>query len=168
MSGSSKTPTHLRLVKDNPSKRAINKNEPKPLQGTQIPKHFAKGVKYWLKRMGWAEELDAVGVMSTLDAKALELLVEAYTEYRHHCEVLNEEGYTYQTGSASGENIVKAHPAAMKADAWKRIRALLSVFGMTLASRSKVEIKAPVRRPVRRILKSERLKLIFLSFIFEL
>lgn len=92
MSGSSKTPTHLRLVKDNPSKRAINKNEPKPLQGTQIPKHFAKGVKYWLKRMGWAEELDAVGVMSTLDAKALELLVEAYTEYPHHCEVLNEEG----------------------------------------------------------------------------
>ncbi|MDN6227853.1 MAG: phage terminase small subunit P27 family [Enterobacterales bacterium] len=144
MSGSSKTPTHLRLVKDNPSKRAINKNEPNPLQGTQIPTHFAKGVKYWLKRMGWAEELDAVGVMSTLDAKALELLVEAYTEYRHHCEVLDEEGYTYQTGSATGGKIVKAHPAAaMKADAWKRIRAMLSEFGMTPASRSKVEIKAP-------------------------
>ncbi|KFC87643.1 phage terminase small subunit [Hafnia alvei ATCC 13337] len=90
------------------------------------------------------EELDAVGVMSTLDAKALELLVEAYTEYRHHCEVLDEEGYTYQTGSATGEKIVKAHPAAaMKADAWKRIRAMLSEFGMTPASRSKVEIKAP-------------------------
>ena len=128
MSGSSKTPTHLRLVKDNPSKRAINKNDLKPLQGPLIPKHFAKGVKYWLKRVGWAEELDAVGVMSTLDAKALELLVEAYTEYRHHCEVLNEEGYTYQTGSASGENIVKAHPAVMKADAWKRIPRSLRIF----------------------------------------
>lgn len=41
--------------------------------------------------------------MSTLDAKALELLVEAYTEYRHHCEVLDKEGYTYQTGSATGK-----------------------------------------------------------------
>ncbi|KKF38700.1 MAG: phage terminase small subunit P27 family [Hafnia alvei] len=143
MSGPPKTPTHLRLVKGNPSKRAINKNEPKPPSGVPpIPKHFDKRGKYWFKRMG--EELDAVGVMSTLDAKALELLVEAYTEYRHHCEVLDEEGYTYQTGSATGEKIVKAHPAAaMKADAWKRIRAMLSEFGMTPASRSKVEIKAP-------------------------
>ncbi|MFI3667894.1 phage terminase small subunit P27 family, partial [Citrobacter braakii] len=32
-----------------------------------------------------AEELDAIGVISQLDARALELLVEAYTEYRHHC-----------------------------------------------------------------------------------
>lgn len=122
MSGPPKTPTHLRLVKGNPSKRAINKNEPKPPSGVPpIPKHFDKRGKYWFKRMG--EELDAVGVMSTLDAKALELLVEAYTEYRHHCEVLDEEGYTYQTGSATGEKIVKAHPAAaMKADAWKRTR----------------------------------------------
>lgn len=143
MSGPPKTPTHLRLVKGNPSKRAINKKEPKPPSGVPpIPKHFDKRGKYWFKRMG--EELDAVGVMSTLDAKALELLVEAYTEYRHHCEVLDEEGYTYQTGSATGEKIVKAHPAAaMKADAWKRIRAMLSEFGMTPASRSKVEIKAP-------------------------
>lgn len=143
MSGPPKTPTHLRLVKGNPSKRALNKNEPKPPSGVPpIPKHFDKRGKYWFKRMG--EELDAVGVMSTLDAKALELLVEAYTEYRHHCEVLDEEGYTYQTGSATGEKIVKAHPAAaMKADAWKRIRAMLSEFGMTPASRSKVEIKAP-------------------------
>lgn len=101
MSGPPKTPTHLRLVKGNPSKRAINKNEPKPPSGVPpIPKHFDKRGKYWFKRMG--EELDAVGVMSTLDAKALELLVEAYTEYRHHCEVLDEEGYTYQTGSATG------------------------------------------------------------------
>ncbi|MCE9886553.1 phage terminase small subunit P27 family [Obesumbacterium proteus] len=143
MSGPPKTPTHLRLVKGNPSKRAINKNEPKPPSGVPpIPKHFDKRGKYWFKQMG--EELDAVGVMSILDAKALELLVEAYTEYRHHCEVLDEEGYTYQTGSATGEKIVKAHPAAaMKADAWKRIRAMLSEFGMTPASRSKVEIKAP-------------------------
>lgn len=155
MSGPPKTPSHLRLVKGNPSKRAINKNEPKPPSGVPpIPKHFDKRGKYWFKRMG--EELDAVGVMSTLDAKALELLVEAYTEYRHHCEVLDEEGYTYQTGSATGEKIVKAHPAAaMKADAWKRIRAMLSEFGMTPASRSKVEIKAPAGEdPFAKFLKA--------------
>ncbi|MDM4234533.1 phage terminase small subunit P27 family, partial [Klebsiella oxytoca] len=70
MSGPPKTPTHLRLVRGNPSKRAINKNEPEPPKGVPpTPKHFDKQGKYWFKRM--AEELDAIGVMSQLDARAL-------------------------------------------------------------------------------------------------
>lgn len=80
MPGPPKTPTHLALVKGNPSKRAVNKAEPKPASGVPpVPKHFDKMGKYWFKRIG--EELDAVGVMTTLDGKALELLIEAYTEY---------------------------------------------------------------------------------------
>ncbi|GJH75789.1 hypothetical protein ECZC06_53830 [Escherichia coli] len=46
-------------------------------------------MKYWFRRM--AEELNAEGIISQLDARALELLVEAYTEYRHHCETLDVE-----------------------------------------------------------------------------
>ncbi|MBL5859868.1 phage terminase small subunit P27 family [Serratia fonticola] len=139
MSGPPKTPTHLRLVRGNPSKRAINKNEPKPPSGVPpTPKHFDKQGKYWFKRM--AEELDALGVMSQLDARALELLVEAYTEYRHHCEVLDQEGYSYKTD----EGLVKPHPqAAMKADVWKRMRGMLGEFGMTPSSRSKVNATGP-------------------------
>ncbi len=138
MSGPSKTPTHLRLVRGNPSKRPINDKEPKPAKGVPpTPKYFDKRGKYWFKKI--AEELDALGVMSQLDAKALELLVEAYVEYRHHCDVLDVEGYTYNTTSMTGEKIKKAHPAAvMKADVWKRIRAMLGEFGMTPATRSKV------------------------------
>jgi P27 family predicted phage terminase small subunit len=78
------------LVRGNPSKRPINENEPKPAAGVPpTPKHFDKQGKYWFKRM--AEELDALGVMSQLDARALELLVEVYTEYRHHCDTLREK-----------------------------------------------------------------------------
>lgn len=52
MSGPPKTPTHLRLVRGNPSKRAINKNEPEPPKGVPpTPKHFDKQGKYWFKRM---------------------------------------------------------------------------------------------------------------------
>ncbi|CAI0745271.1 MAG: phage terminase small subunit P27 family [Serratia grimesii] len=151
MSGPPKTPTHLTLVKGNPSKRAINKNEPKPPSGVPpTPKHFDKQGKYWFKRIG--EELDAVGVMSTLDAKALELLIEAYVEYRHHCDTLDREGYTYAVfsdeepdeGKPREIRMIKPHPAAvMKADAWKRIRAMLSEFGMTPSSRSKVNPAGP-------------------------
>lgn len=151
MSGPPKTPTHLRLVRGNPSKRAINKNEPKPPTGVPpTPKHFDKQGKYWFKRM--AEELDALGVMSQLDGRALELLVEAYTEYRHHCDTLDREGYTYAVYSEDDGDerkereirMIKPHPAAMmKADVWKRIRAMLAEFGMTPASRSKVNATVP-------------------------
>ena len=82
-----------------------------------------------------AEELNAEGIISQLDARALELLVEAYTEYRHHCEILDVEGYTYRTETQNGDVLIKAHPAAaMKADAWKRIRAMLAEFGMSPAT----------------------------------
>jgi P27 family predicted phage terminase small subunit len=81
------------LVRGNPSKRPINKTNQNPQRVPPTPKHFDKQGKYWFKRM--AEELDAIGVMSQLDARALELLVEAYTEYRHHCDTLEIEGYTY-------------------------------------------------------------------------
>ena len=157
MPGPPKTPTHLALVKGNPSKRAANNAEPKPASGVPpVPKHFDKMGKYWFKRIG--EELDAVGVMTTLDGKALELLIEAYTEYRQHCDVLAEEGYTYKTVSATGEDIVKAHPAAvMKSDAWKRIRAMLGEFGMTPASRSKVGAKGPAEAdPLDEFLKKRK------------
>ncbi|MGJ7060329.1 phage terminase small subunit P27 family, partial [Morganella morganii] len=111
MPGPPKTPSHLRLVRGNPSKRPINKKEPKPPSGVPpTPKHFTKQGKYWFKRIG--EELNAMGVMSSMDAKALELLIEAYTEYRQHCDTLDEEGYTYTTQSDGGP-LIKAHPVLM-------------------------------------------------------
>jgi P27 family predicted phage terminase small subunit len=100
-----------------------------------VPKHFGKRGRYWHERI--AKELAQVGVLTQLDAKALELLVEAYDEYRTHCETLENEGYTYRTD----QGLIKAHPAAgMKADAWKRIHTMLSAFGMSPASRTKVNM----------------------------
>ncbi|APU92753.1 terminase small subunit [Proteus phage vB_PvuS_Pm34] len=157
MAGPPKTPSHLQLVRGNPSKRPINKKEPKPPKGVPpTPKHFTKQGKYWFKRMG--EELNALGVMSTLDAKALEMLVEAYVEYRQHCETLDEEGYTYDVMSSMGDKLKKAHPAvAMKSDAWKRIRAMLSEFGMTPASRAKVTMNTPAEEdPFEAFLKKRK------------
>ncbi|SPY95678.1 phage terminase small subunit [Proteus mirabilis] len=48
MAGPPKTPSHLQLVRGNPSKRPINKKEPKPPKGVPpTPKHFTKQGKYW-------------------------------------------------------------------------------------------------------------------------
>ena len=133
MSGPPKIPPRLHLIRGNPSKRPV-----KDLKKTA--KKDEKGL--WFRRM--AEELNAEGIISQLDARALELLVEAYTEYRHHCETLDVEGYTYRSETQNGDVLIKAHPAAaMKADAWKRIRAMLAEFGMSPASRAKVNTAGP-------------------------
>lgn len=146
MSGPPKTPPRLHLIRGNPSKRPVKdskKTAKKDEKGLpKIPQHLGAQGKYWFRRM--AEELNAEGIISQLDARALELLVEAYTEYRHHCEILDVEGYTYRTETQNGDVLIKAHPAAaMKADARKRIRAMLAEFGMSPASRAKVNTAGP-------------------------
>ncbi|WP_392552914.1 phage terminase small subunit P27 family [Orbus wheelerorum] len=136
MPGPAKTPTHINNLKGNPGKRGKNKNEPQPKKAIpNAPRHLKKLPKYWFNVI--ADELDCIGVLTKIDGKALELLVEAYAEYRHHCGVLDKEDYTYRTS----EGLIKAHPAAaMKADAWKRIKTMLAEFGMTPSSRSKVSV----------------------------
>lgn len=140
MPGPPRTPTALRLVKGNPSKRAINKNEPKPPSGVPpIPKHFNKQEKYWFKRV--AQELDGSGVITTLDGMALELLIGAYVEWRKHRDFLDQEGDTYTVTSMTGDVMIKSHPrVAMLADAWKRLRGMMAEFGMTPSARSKINV----------------------------
>ncbi len=76
-----------------------------------------------------------------LDAMALELLVGAYIEWRRHRDVIEQEGESYKTTSADGSVMIRPHPqVAMMADAWKRICRMQAEFGMTPASRSKVNV----------------------------
>ncbi|PAV11287.1 hypothetical protein CBG25_00715 [Arsenophonus sp. ENCA] len=90
MSGPPKAPSHLHLVRGNPSKRPLNKNEPKPEKWVPpTPKHFSKQEKYWFERI--AEDLNASDILTHIDGMALELLIGAYVEWRKHREALEKE-----------------------------------------------------------------------------
>ncbi|HCR1107425.1 TPA: phage terminase small subunit P27 family [Klebsiella aerogenes] len=157
MAGRPKKPTALKVIQGNPGKRALPEHEPKPERGTPCaPAHFGGTARDWFAEA--AAELDKIGVLTLLDGNALELLIEAYAEYRQHCEELDAEGYTYRTTSTTGETVIKAHPAAaMKSDAWKRVRAMLGEFGMTPASRAKVSTKhGGEEDPLQAFLNSKR------------
>ena len=55
-------------------------------------------------------------------------------------EPFQKEGRIYETFASNGAKVLKAHPAAQQsADAWRRIRMMLIEFGLTPASRSKLE-----------------------------
>jgi hypothetical protein len=59
----------------------------------------------------WAINWQAVGVLTELDGKALEMLVEAYVEYRLTKETLEREGATKAITTTTGD--VRVKPAAI-------------------------------------------------------
>lgn len=132
-------PTALKVLQGNPGRRPKNAREPKAQRGR--PKCPA-----WLSakaRAAWGELcdlLDSMRVLTISDRKALELLCDAYAEWRDARETIRKEGGpTYRAETESGF-IIRARPeVAIAADAWRRVKALLSEFGLTPSARTKVQ-----------------------------
>lgn len=139
MAGRKPLPTQMHVLHGNPGKRARNAKEPKPRPGLPpVPKHLSPRAKAAWKRIG--PELVAMNVMSLADGPALELLCDAYAEWRHARDLVDQEGATYETETENGR-IIRANPAvAIASDAWRRIRAMLAEFGLTPSSRSRVSM----------------------------
>lgn len=138
--GKKPTPTHLKIVKGNPGKRALNKNEPTPKrERPEKPKGMTgKAGKAWDEAVEIAYNM---GVLTVADGLALRQLCEAIADEREAQRILDAYGSrTYETTTTTGSIKIAAHPAvAMKADADRRLRAWLEQFGMTPASRSRIE-----------------------------
>jgi P27 family predicted phage terminase small subunit len=104
----------------------------------------ASGKKLW-RSVG--KVLDTARVITKADGIALELLVDAYVEYRTAREVVEREGTTFESFIEVGEGdaatvaraMIRTHPEVMIArDAWRRVKSMLSEFGMTPATRAKI------------------------------
>ena len=97
----------------------------------------AKGKMMYERSVG---HLHSMGLLSTVDDTSLELLAMAYQEWYSAELKLMKEGRIYETYAANGAKVLKPHPAAAQSsDAWRRIRMMLIEFGLTPASRSKLE-----------------------------
>lgn len=161
MAGRPRTPTHLKLVKGNPGKRALPKKEPAPARWTGNP-------PAWLSdhaRTAWdriGPMLDTMGVLTIADEAALAEGCEAVADemaarasLANPLEVRNEDGgfdvvadggaLVYVTSGKAGP-MVRARPeVAMIGDASRRVLAFLVQFGMTPAARSKVQTSDPAK-----------------------
>lgn len=139
MKGRKPTPTHLKVVAGNPGRRPLNDAEPVAQKSRpSCPSHASdKARETW----GYVcSILDQMGLLSDVDALAIEMLCEAYADYLAAVQALKEFGSDYyQTVNQSGGVMHRAHPAvAVKQDADRRIRGWLAEFGMTPSSRSRV------------------------------
>ncbi len=83
--------------------------------------------------------LDVSRVLTVADLDALRLLCLAHAEFAEADAIIGREGLTYASSTDSGGTILRPHPAvAIRADAWRRCRAMLVEFGLTPAARGKV------------------------------
>ncbi len=133
-------PTALKLVQGNPGKRAPNKNEPKPKAlRPKVPAYLNPKAKTAFKNV--SDLLEDMGVLTIADGMALEMMCNAYAEWRDLRKVIDKEGSTYKTLGTSGDEVIKARPeVAMASDAWKRVKSMAAEFGLTAASRTKIQI----------------------------
>lgn len=144
MKGRKPKPSHLKLITGNPGKRPMNENEPPvPFERPSCPAHVSdKARETWGYVCGL---LEGMGILSTVDAVAIEVLCEAYADFLAAGDELKALGSPYySTVTESGAIMWRAHPAqAARRDADVRIRGWLSEFGMTPAQRSKIKIGQP-------------------------
>ena len=133
-------PTALKLVQGNAGKREINKREPKPkTERPKVPAYLSPKAKTAFKNV--SDLLEDMGVLTIADGMALEMMCNAYSEWRDLRKVIDKEGSTYKTIGTSGDEVIKARPeVAMAADAWKRIKSMAAEFGLTAASRTKIQV----------------------------
>ena len=155
MSGPPRKPTALRILQGNPSKRPLPEGEPHP-------EIVAPSCPAWMRDKiaiaAWRElasVLEGMRVVSEADRKALELLCDAYAEWRRAREVVIEHGTTYEAENVNGGLMLKVRPeVALAADAWRRIRSMLTEFGLTPAARARVKVgEIPEEDPLEAYLK---------------
>lgn len=124
--------------------------------GVEVPNHAnATGlppvvVPQWVAGSQRAEELyyqlishlQNMRVLSEEDDLALAMLASALEEIEVTTAMIEDEGRFYTTSNKGGDKMIRSHPAvAQRADAMRRALALLNDFGLTPASRAKVQVR---------------------------
>jgi len=138
MAGRPRKPSALKVLQGTQRKDRVNKNEPKPPAiKTPVPDYLSEiGKQAYAEFM---EILHQMQIFTVADAPNLQQLVETWAEWRELNELVKKNGFTITQITAAGEPMVRPNPEVMmRSDASKRLRNLLTDFGMTPASRSKV------------------------------
>lgn len=137
--GRKRIPDHLKVVRGTDRADRRNDEAPTPAQvRPPMPATLTDTAQANWDR--FCTVLEGMGVLTIADEFALEQLVEAYSDWRQAHEVIAAEGTHYETEGASGL-MIRAHPAvAMRSDGARRFQSLMSEFGLTPASRSKVSV----------------------------
>ena len=135
--GHNRKPTQLKVIQGTARPDRTNPREPKALEGAVKPPAWlsANARRYWRQILPLLIELR---VVSRSDQQSLALLSDALAEYVAAREVVETEGMSYETEGKNGRMVRQRPEVAIASDAWRRAAMMLQQFGMTAASRAKV------------------------------
>lgn len=147
--GRPRKPTKLKLLQGTARPDRANKKE--PLLQAEIPR-AANGLsdkdkKAW-RHIG--KIIRPMNISTRADVLALELLATAYVDFWEARRVINEKGSTYIAKAEKGINqsgkpvlsvSMRQRPEVeIMSDAWRRLEKMLSHFGISPSSRSRVSV----------------------------
>ena len=131
-------PTELKLLEGNPGKRPLNKNEPKPeKKAPRCPSWLEPEAKKEWKRM--AKTLEAIGVLTQVDAAAFAGYCQAYARWKEAEEFLSKHGTIFKTPSGYIQQV----PQVSIAQTYLKVmKDFCSEFGLTPAARTRIQVDA--------------------------
>lgn len=136
MRGRKPDPTKVKVMKGNPGKRPLNKDEPQP-EGTlkEPPEWFDKEHKeVWNRALSCCPK----GLMRKLDWSVLEVWVCAYIQHKEAAELLRSEPYLVETVNGG----VRANPlVAIQRTAAQTLIKTAEQMGFTPSSRSRIVLE---------------------------
>jgi P27 family predicted phage terminase small subunit len=129
-------PTALKVLEGNPGKRPLNNNEPKPeKKAPRCPSWLEPEAKKEWKRM--AKTLEAIGVLTQVDAAAFAGYCQAYARWKEAEEFLSKHGTIFKTPSGYIQQV----PQVSIAQTYLKImKDFCSEFGLTPSARSRIRV----------------------------
>ena len=134
--GPAPKPTALKALAGNPGKRALNTREPKPrTQKPKMPAHLNEAARVEWKRL--ARELATMRILTSADADALAMYCETYVRWVEASKALADGGMV--TVTENGYPILSPYISIVN-QCLRTMKTLLTEFGMTPASRSRIQV----------------------------
>lgn len=138
MAGRPPKPTKLKLLQGNPGKRELNKNEPNPQVGEDIPKPPSwmetQAKKEW-KRI--VPELHRLELLTMVDHPSLVAYCQAYARFVECEKIIKKQGMTFETPNG----YVQQRPEiAISNNAQKIMKEFAAQFGLTPSSRGRLNL----------------------------
>ncbi|MDA8123448.1 MAG: phage terminase small subunit P27 family [Deltaproteobacteria bacterium] len=145
MPGPKPTPTHLRILRGNPGKRALPKDEPVASSDAPVaPEWLSARAKEVFAQL--ALRLDKMGYASSSHTEALALAAMRQEEVER-CSKALEKGFKNRVKTTSGGYVFKAKPeVAMRSEAARHLQSLLAEFGLSPASATKVVVSSKQKK----------------------
>jgi len=144
MPGPKKEPTALKKLKNNPGKRALPKNEPKPkIRIPTAPAHLSPSAKTEWKRI--CKELFNLGLLSGADRAALAAYCQCYSRWKTAETKLTQAGK--KKGAVGGGllektsngNLIQSPLVGIANTAMRDMMRYAAEFGMTPSARTRIE-----------------------------